>query len=212
MHAPHPEPPRQPNLGDLPNCLEVTVREAEALESSVGSLPPVDENGESPCGFAEELYAKKEKLQRSLQGSFERLHDYIAIIKNEVAKLRKQQAVLRTERSRLHGDTAKDYYEEADHELELKCRAHAIQIDKIKAVIKLADAVLAKAVTKRFPGKIPEEWPGRLPPHEPTPFERLRSRLRDPLASWDSETMLQFEDQHHPTAPDTHRDPPRHVR
>jgi len=55
--------------------LESSLGEARKLHEQVDVLPSVDKDGNSECPFAQELYAKKDQLERQLRATLDRLYD-----------------------------------------------------------------------------------------------------------------------------------------
>ena len=160
---PNPENSRGPEnevrLEDLDGFLEATRHLMEQLLQVTRSLPSVDENGQSDCPEAEEMYAEKEELQAQLQGHFEQLHRYEAFVEEELKRCEGDLVVLEEHQKRLHTDKPRAHYSQAEVEVAAMCKKLRKMLREIKAMIKAVDEVLAEAVQKRFPGKIPQKWP-----------------------------------------------------
>lgn len=150
----------QLNIGQVEQFLALAGSKAQSLERSTGSLPPVDADGNSDCGFAEEWYAEHEALRTELQDILVQAHEYLTALEGEITKLAHDLAVLSAQEDRLHRDGPRAHFSEAEAkvaDLYKCCRKLRHQlIDMIKYI----DQLLQRASTKRFPGGIPRKWPG----------------------------------------------------
>ncbi|MCX5674663.1 MAG: hypothetical protein NTX87_06610 [Planctomycetota bacterium] len=175
------EPPlkrgrRQISLTDVESTIESARSRAEELLEAVRSLPVVDEEGNSECPFAEELYAKKEKLQAEVEGLFRRLHECKADVEYLIENCKRNLVVVSANEDMLNGDRARAMFSEAEAALAARYKACLLLRDRIVETIRFVDKVLREAVVKRYPGKIPEEWPG-------TEFSRPATDQNQHLAS-----------------------------
>jgi hypothetical protein len=151
---------RRINLGDVENCIAAARSRAEELLRAARSLPNVDEEGNSECPFAEELYAKKEKLQGEVEGLFKRLHECKADVEYLIDNCKRNLEVVSANEDMLHSDRPRAKFSEAEAALAVKYKAYVRLRERIEEAIKIVDKALREAVVKRYPGKIPEEWPG----------------------------------------------------
>ena len=159
---------RNVNLKEAEKGLESTKQCMEDLDRSVHSLPSVDEDGNSECPFAEELYAKKEELQEKLEARLKDLFEMMKAVDAEIARCKKNLAVVTAHQDRIHSEKVRDQY--SDEELSLAARIkQLIKIrEQIQEAIKAVQKALAEAKARYYPGKKPEKWPG-ISDDSPTP-------------------------------------------
>lgn len=148
------------DLSALDSFLQATGQLAEELLRAANSLPEVSEDGGSECPFAEELYADKEEKQRELEGRFQQLHVYKQAVEELISKCDNDLVVVASHQDRIHGDKAREHYSQAEVELAAKRRQFLKTRLEIEEMIKKVDQALRESVSKRYPGKIPQKWPG----------------------------------------------------
>lgn len=155
-----------PNFGQVESDLQAAESKAEALQRAVQSLPRVDEDGHSDCPFAEELYAKKDKLQEELQGLVERLQSHHAAIEKEIARIKNNMVVISAQQDQLHGDRPREHFSEAEAELAALYKRYVRLRDRVADAIEAVLKVLSDACSKQYPGGKPREnpWAGEGDP------------------------------------------------
>ena len=156
------------NLKEAEKGLENTKKCMEDLDRSVHSLPSVDENGNSECPFADELYAKKEELQKTLEARLKDLFEMLKAVDAEIARCGKNISVVTAHQDRIHSEKVRDQY--SDEELKLAARIKELKgiREQIQKAIKAVQKALAESKARYYPGKKPEKWPG-TPNDSPTP-------------------------------------------
>jgi phage host-nuclease inhibitor protein Gam len=163
---------RRINLTDVENCIRAARDRAGELLSAARSLPKVDDEGNSDCPVAEELYAKKEKLQQEVEGLFKRLHECKADVEYLIDNCKRNLAVVSANEDMLNSDRPRAKFSEAEAALAAKYKAYVRLRDRIEEAIKIVDKALREAAGKRYPGKIPEERPGTRFSPQPTDPDR----------------------------------------
>ncbi|HUT58674.1 MAG TPA: hypothetical protein VNA25_12585 [Phycisphaerae bacterium] len=151
---------RRIDLADVKSCIQAARNRAAELLAAARSLPNVDDEGNSDCPFAEELYAKKEKLQREVEGLLKRLHECKADVEYLIDNCKRNLEVVSANEDMLNSDRPRDKFSEAEAALAVKYKAYVRLRERIEETIEIVDKALREAAGKRYPGKIPEEWPG----------------------------------------------------
>jgi len=148
------------NLKKAEESLKKTKKSIEDLDRSVHSLPDVDEDGNSECPFAEELYAEKEKRQKKLQSQLKEFYKIIEAIDAEIGRCKKNLTVITAHQNKINSDKIRDQYTEE----EAKLAGRITQLIKIKQevrkAIKACKKAIAEASAKHYPGRKPREYPG----------------------------------------------------
>jgi len=140
--------------------LEGTEKNIEDLDRSVHSLPAVDKEGNSECPFAEELYAKKEKLQEKLQSQLKELYKILEAIEAEISRCRNNLTVVTSHQNKINGDKVRDHYTEEEARLAARITQLNNMREEVLKAIKACQKAIAEASAKYFPGRKPREWPG----------------------------------------------------
>ena len=143
---------------EIEKIIQAAHTGAEELRRAA-QLPNVDEEGNSECPFAEELYAKKEEAQEKVQGLFKSLHECKAEVEVLIEGCKRDMRVISAREDQLNGDRARAQFSEAEAVLAAKYKALTRLLRRVLEAIRVVDLVLRDAVTKRYPGKIPERWP-----------------------------------------------------
>jgi hypothetical protein len=180
---------KPPDLTGLDDTLDAVDGLAEEL-GRASELPVVNEDGSSECPFAEELYARKEEVQERAQAMFKKLHEYKKGAQQLLREFERDRIVIKGDQDRIHGDSAREHYSEAEAIVAGKISHYTRQLKRIEHAIKVLDKALQVAVTKRFPGKIPEKLPfdssppvsddDPLPDDEPWRLNRESDEQEDP--------------------------------
>lgn len=173
------------DLSFLDKDLSAALSEAKELQQSVRSLPKVDPKGNSECPFAEELYAKKEELQKKVEYRFEQLHVYLELVEEIINEIKKDLGLITYQEDQLQRQPPKQHYSDAKTELAGKYQQHRNLQEEVKRVMQVVDEVLQQAVAKRYPGKIPQKWPGHS--RRPAPIDRKFTRRQYPPQIFDDE-------------------------
>ena len=172
---------RNVDLKEAEKCLESTKKCMEDLDRSVHSLPSVDEKGNSECPFAEELYAKKEELQKTLEARLKDLFEMMKAVDAEIKRCGKNLAVVTAHQDRIHSETVRDQY--SDEELKLAARIKQLTEirEQIQKAIKAVQEALAESKARYYPGSEPGEWPAISDdsPAPPLPGSDAEGELND---------------------------------
>ncbi len=156
------------NLKEAEKGLESTKKCMEDLDRSVHSLPSVDEDGNSECPFAEELYAQKEELQKTLEARLKDLFEMMKAVDAEIQRCRKNLAVVTAHHDSIHGEKVRDKYSDEEFKLAERIKQLTEIREQIQKAIKAVQKALAESKARYYPGTKPDEWPG-IPDDSPTP-------------------------------------------
>ncbi len=156
------------NLKEAEKALESTKKCMEDLDRSVHSLPSVDEDGNSECPFADELYAKKEELQKTLEARLKDLFEMLKAVDAEIKRCGKNLAVVTAHHHRIHGEKVRDKYSDEEFKLAARIKQLTEIREQIQKAIKAVQKALAESKARYYPGTKPDEWPG-ISDDSPTP-------------------------------------------
>lgn len=136
------------------------------LEKAMASLPHVNDEQESECPFAEDLYAQKEELEQELIPKAEVLKRYMVGLENEVQRCRNNLARIQADYAKLNlQETSAHYSEAIEAQLQL-LRSATQDRDAVSIVLAKAEAVLKVSRTRKYPGRKPQRqypFPGAKP-------------------------------------------------
>ena len=188
---------RRINLTDVKSTVETARDRAEELLTATRSLPDVDEEGNSDCPFAEERYAKKEKIQQEVEGLFKRLHESKADVEYLIDNCKRNLEVVSANEDMLNSDRPRAKFSEAEAALAVKYKAYVRLRERIEETIKIVDKALREAVGKRYPGRSPKngrEQGSRRSQPTKTSSRRLgslsRTRNLTTCSSWTARAEL----------------------
>jgi hypothetical protein len=165
---------KQPiTIKQIEDTVAQAVSDAQQLQRSTGSLPRVDQNGNSECPFAEQLYAKHEELRKKVQQRLAELHECLLAIDEQITGYGHDLAVVSSQKDRLNRDRPRAHFSEAEANL-AGLYKRCLQVrDRIEQAILFLDEVLQQAATKRLPGRMPRDrqhWSGAtVEPGSPNP-------------------------------------------
>ena len=123
------------------------------LESAMTSLPHVDSSGYSACplDLANELYAKKEKLEAQVSARMPSLYRVHAALQKEVDRCKKNLDKIQGDAGRLNLQKTRDKYSQAEQAQELELRQATDDRDAIFLAIKKAEAILKISKGRHLP-------------------------------------------------------------
>ena len=127
------------------------------LETKINVLPRVDENGNSECHFAEDLYAQKEEAVEKVRNYLNRLRRSIQLLEEELSGLHRNLSLIRKDGYSIHVQGAKDRYKNGMEALEKHINNNREKKNKILTLIYKAEEMLNMAETKRWPLGNPKE-------------------------------------------------------
>lgn len=155
-----------PSLKTITEFVESVGKLAAQLFQAVRSLPRIEADGTSDCPFADELYARKEKLQQELRSRFGTLHSYREFMRSEIDRCKKNLAVLGARGDMLHGDRARARFSEAEADAAAHYERCIKVRDRIEESIQFVQGVLRAASSKQRPASQPLVRGGRtaVPP------------------------------------------------
>ena len=144
------------DLDQVEDSLEYAHDQIEKLDRSVHSLPKVDEDGNSECPFAEEMYAQKEDIQAQLNGQLKGLYEKQEAIDAENTRCKNNLVVISAHERRIHRDSVRDQYSQAEVELCARIECLSEMQERVTKTIKDVQAALAEASEKYYPGRCPQ--------------------------------------------------------
>jgi len=140
---------------------EEAVRKANKCAKNLGKatreLPKVNDDGSSECGFAEELYAKREETLDEAHGHLRTLDKYSRWAAEEIKHLKDNLTVILAGKEALHKDSPRNRFSDAEVKLAASCRKLVRLRESIKKVFKLLQKTIKEAYEKQFPGRIPRD-------------------------------------------------------
>jgi hypothetical protein len=159
MRRRHRRDRAQLDLGRLDTLLEETKAAVKELVEKVRSLPRVEHDGSSQCPFAEELYAKKEETEKSVQGLMILLRQYLGVVLKKIERCRRNIQVIEASTTALNNDEPRREFSDAEAEQAAEYNRFVGNRDAILEVLEFVDEAMEEASAKKFPGRIPRQWP-----------------------------------------------------
>jgi len=153
-----------PRGAELRRVLAGITEHIEQLDRAMSSLPHVNKEGGSECGFAEDLFAQKEELEKQVIEDVNRLMGYMRAIDHDIARCRNNLSRIQADSAKLNRDEARDCYSRAQEAAERELREAVQDKDAISIVLARATAVLKVSQARKFPGREPQR---QLPPAGP---------------------------------------------
>ena len=92
----------------LSSTLDHAGKRIDELDTKVGILPKVDEQGRSDCPSAEHLYAEKQEAEETLEGKVEELRACMAAVQRELGRCEQNRAQIAADAGGLHLDQARE--------------------------------------------------------------------------------------------------------
>jgi hypothetical protein len=126
----------------------------ETLAAKINVLPMIDEEGNSECPFAEDLYEAKEDAEQKVTEELDKASHYISLLGQEIARLRGNHARISADAGSLNSAEAKERYLYAKRGLEQHIEKNLKQRDELMDLISKAERLLGLARSKKFPVKV----------------------------------------------------------
>lgn len=152
--------PRGRQLRDELKGISSHIKE---LENAL-ALPEVNEDGSSECPFAEDLYAKKEALEKQVTQDLRTLKRYGQVLDYEIQRCQHNQAKIQADGTKLNLQEASGHYSQAADAQQHQLQSAIEDKDAVSVVMSKAQAVLNVSRTRKYPGKEPQERPFPSPP------------------------------------------------
>lgn len=147
------------SIGHGPGLIQKAESLTKELLGAVRQLPRVNEEGSSECPFAEELYAKKEKVQKEAQSFLKELDEYSRWASDEITRYRDSLTVILAGKEALSNNNAINRFTEAEVKLAALARKLSRVRDQICEAFRRLQAAIKESSQKQFPGRIPREIP-----------------------------------------------------
>jgi hypothetical protein len=145
------------NLKDVDSFMNYLAKLLETLQSKVDVLPKVDDKGRSECPFAENLYAQKEEAADKVTEELNKASRYMALLEQEIARLRRNLSQIEGDSSSLHLDQAKEKYLTAKQFQEIHIQKNIQRKKRLSDLIARAEKLLQHARKKMWPGGKPKD-------------------------------------------------------
>ncbi|RJR23280.1 MAG: hypothetical protein C4582_05635, partial [Desulfobacteraceae bacterium] len=133
------------------------------LSERIKVLPKVDEKGDSECPFAESLYFDKHEAAKELTHAVEKLSGYLNWVEEQIARCRKNENLIDTDRISLNSLEAREKYDHAKKSQELELRKYLYLKKSMLRLKAEAKALLAQADKKKWPLGVPQAGAGSSP-------------------------------------------------
>jgi len=145
------------SLKDVDSFIHYMNGLLEELSSKVGALPKVDQEGNSECPFAEELYVQKDECMEKVERESQKLQHYLVLVEEEVARCRSNLERISADASSLNLDEAKERYDAAKRSQESQYNNVLRQRKALTDLASRTQKMLALARSKAFPGRNPQK-------------------------------------------------------
>lgn len=141
------------NCGELQNFILATQGKLNELQSAVGELPLVDEDGHSECPFAAQLYEKKNEETMELQRRLALARDsYLLQVNAESIRQQRVLQAIRENAARLNlQEPKREFFEAERRQVERADRLRKLK-EQLLALIKQMEWVIKRAQSRKMPG------------------------------------------------------------
>jgi len=146
-------------IADGPVLIKKAGSITDELLAAVRLLPSVNKEGDSECPFAEELYAKKEKLQQEAQSFLKELDEFARWATDELACYQDNLTVILAGKEVLSNNSAINRFTAAEVKLAALAKKLANIRDQVRKAFRNLQEAIKQAAQKLFPGRIPREIP-----------------------------------------------------
>jgi hypothetical protein len=147
------------DIQEVETFVSAAKADAAELRQSTHSLPPVNQDGSSPCPWAEPLYAKHDELRNKLQSHLHQAREYLTAVESETTKCSHDLAVITVHEDRLHRDQPRAHFSEAEARVAALYKRYQHLQAQLKELITYLDKVIQEAAPWQFPGGLPRKWP-----------------------------------------------------
>jgi len=145
------------SLKDVDSFISHVKRLLEELWSKVKVCPKVDQEGNSECPFAEDLYAEKEEFTEKVEKESKKLQPYLRVVEQEIERCSNNLDQLSADSSSLNLDEAKERYAVAKRAQESQYNKALQQRKGLTDLISKTEKIVALARAKTFPGRKPQK-------------------------------------------------------
>ena len=145
------------SLKDVDSFVHYMKGLVEELFSKIRVLPKVDQEGNSECPFAEDLYAQKDESMEKVEKESQKLPRYLGLVEKEIARCSANLEQISADRSSLNLEEAKEKYNVAKRSQESQYNSAIQQRKALVDLISRTEQALAMARSKEFPGRKPQK-------------------------------------------------------
>jgi chromosome segregation ATPase len=157
MNQGNPKRQEDLSLNDVDSFISYMNRLLEELSSKVQVCPKVDQEGNSECPFAEDLYAKKEEFSEKVEKESKKIQRYLQAVEQEIDRCSNNLERISADSRSLNGDEAKEKYAIAKRAQEAEYNKAIQQRRALTELISKTEKVLGLARAKTFPGRKPQK-------------------------------------------------------
>lgn len=177
-----PKPEGFDLISQLDSLLDTIARDVEDLGDKIHSLPSVGPDGSSKCGFAEELYFRKQEAEQKVIGSLSLLQRCLSAVEQQLARCRGNLQVISSHATLLNNDEPKRQFTEAEVAQAREYRFYVQKRERILEMLKKVQEVLAESQRKQYPGGARDRWgTPAFPADAPVAAGRGQSSIGDEL-------------------------------
>ena len=143
---------------DVEAHIERSQSAVEELQRTSGQLPKVDEDGNSECPFAEQLYAEKEEAQNEVNACLKQMDEYRKWIDEEIAGCKNDLTVISAHQEYIHRDKPRAHYSDAEAEAAATLKHLEEVKENMEEALEQMQESTKEASPKQYPSKIPEKY------------------------------------------------------
>jgi septal ring factor EnvC (AmiA/AmiB activator) len=145
------------SLKDVDSFISYMNRLLEQLLSKAQVCPKVDQEGNSECPFAEDLYAEKEEFSEKVEKESKKIQRFLQVVDQEIDRCSNNLERISADSRSLNSDEAKEKYAIAQRAQEAEYKKAIQQRRALTELISKTEKVLALARAKTFPGRKPQK-------------------------------------------------------
>jgi len=167
------------SFSQINSLIADVLKSVERLKDMTERLPEAKDNPESGA-FAEKAYAEKDELAEQVKlkiQTLDRVRLYLEHLRDQAYN---ELQVVSANQTKLHRDKPRREFSEAEALLAHKYQTIVDLLDKLRKAFDIAQKILAKAFSKRFPGGLPRKDPR----FDVNPFDKMEieeRKLKDGL-------------------------------
>jgi hypothetical protein len=145
------------NIENIDSTISYMKSLVEGLLNAISVLPKVDEEGNSECPFAEDLYAQKEEAAEKVEAELPKLRGYVGVVEQEIARCEANLQEINADSGSLNLPEAKGKYNEAVRAQETQYKKAIGQRKALTDTISRAEEALSLSRSKAFPVRKPQK-------------------------------------------------------
>jgi hypothetical protein len=179
----HYQPKERYSLEEARRLISRAFESAAELRRDCDGLPPMTEDGSSPCPFAEQLFYQKDKSAKFVREDLAELRRYQGDAASLARICEHKWQELSQKRSQLNYEAPAVHMRDAEEQLHKEMQQHRQMCTSLKEAISEVEATLREAERRQFPGRKPRGPYGEVvDPQKPAP--RLLEEVRKEGVQW----------------------------